>query len=188
MLHQGPIAARSRQAIVTRQRFSFAGALVFAGLLPFALRVLVLPDPAYFQTTVNALVANLLAVVLATWIRLSVQTFPGTRSGTLIAPSIIVAHATVVTLLLMTRLPYDRLGLFVGFAAHLIWVTGLYIAVHRRVRRRFAIVPCGGVDPAGDGARRGHQRREVGPPIGIDRGRDGDDIDVGASAAGRVGG
>ena len=146
MLHQGPIAARSRQAIVTRQRFSFAGALVFAGLLPFALRVLVLPDPAYFQTTVNALVANLLAVVLATWIRLSVQTFPGTRSGTLIAPSIIVAHATVVTLLLMTRLPYDRLGLFVGFAAHLIWVTGLYIAVHRRVRRRFAIVPCGGVE------------------------------------------
>ena len=45
---------------------AFAGALVFAGLLPFALRVLVLPDPAYFQTTVNALVANLLAVVLAT--------------------------------------------------------------------------------------------------------------------------
>ena len=49
MLHQGPIAARSRQAIVTRQRFSVAGALVFAGLLPFALRVLVLPDPYCFR-------------------------------------------------------------------------------------------------------------------------------------------
>ena len=46
MLHQGPIAARSRQAIVTRQRFAFAGALGFAGLLPLALRVVVLPAPA----------------------------------------------------------------------------------------------------------------------------------------------
>ena len=146
MLHQGPIVSRPRQALVTRQRFAIFGALVFAGLAPLALRVLLFPDPEYFHTTVNALYANLAAVVVATWIRLSVQTFPGTRSGTLIAPSIIVAHAAVVTLLLMTRLPYDRLALLAGFIAHLVWITGLHIAVHRRVRGRFAVVPVGSVD------------------------------------------
>ena len=146
MLHQGPITARPRQALVTRQRFSLFGAVIFAVIMPFAIRSLFLPDPAYFNTTLNALIANFLAVVLATWIRLSVQTFPGTRSGTLIAPSIIVAHATIVTLLLMARLPYDRFALLLGFAAHLVWVTGLDVAVHRRIRRRFAVVPWGAVD------------------------------------------
>ena len=145
MLHQGPITARPRQALVTRQRFAIFGALVLTGLVPFVMRVLFLPDPAYFQTTLNSLTANLLAVVLASWIRLSVQTFPGTRSGTLIAPSIIVAHATIVTLLLMARLPYDRFGLLLGFAIHLVWVTGLHITVHRHVRRRFAVVPHGAI-------------------------------------------
>jgi lipopolysaccharide/colanic/teichoic acid biosynthesis glycosyltransferase len=52
----------------------------------------------------------------------------------------------VVTLLLMARLPYDRLGLFAGFIVHLVWITGLHLAVHRRVRRKFAVVPVGAID------------------------------------------
>jgi lipopolysaccharide/colanic/teichoic acid biosynthesis glycosyltransferase len=141
-----PVAARSRQALVTRQRFALAGALVVAAFLPFVLRVLLLPDPDYFSTSQVSLVANVGAVIIATWIRLSVGTFPGTRSGTLIAPSIATAHGIVLALLLMTRLPYDRLGILMGFIAHLVWVIGLHLAVHRRIRRRFAVVPWGAVD------------------------------------------
>lgn len=136
----------SRQALVTRQRFAFAGALIVAGALPFLLRVAVLPDPAFFNTSQVSFLANLTAVVIATWIRLSVGTFPGTRSGTLIAPAIATAHGIVLALLLMTRLPYDRLGILLGFVAHLVWAVGLHLAVHRRVRRRFAVVPWGNVD------------------------------------------
>ena len=88
MLHQRPPVMRSRQALVTRQRFAFAGALMVAAMLPFLLRFLVLPDPAYFNTSQVSLIANVTAIVIATWIRLSVGTFPGTRSGTLIAPSV----------------------------------------------------------------------------------------------------
>jgi lipopolysaccharide/colanic/teichoic acid biosynthesis glycosyltransferase len=146
MLHQGPLVTRSRQALVTRQRFAFAGALVIAALLPFLLRLTVLPDPAYVATSKASLVANIAAIVIATWIRLSVGTFPGTRAGTLIAPAVVVAHGVVLALLLMTRLPYDRLGILTGFIAHMVWGVGLHIAVHRRVRRRFAVVPCGNVD------------------------------------------
>ncbi len=136
----------SRQALVTRQRFALVGAIVVAAILPFVLRMVVRPDPAYFNTSQISLIANFTAVVIATWIRLSVGTFPGTRSGTLIAPSIATAHGVVLALLLMSRLPYDRLGILTGFIAHLVWVIGLHIAVHRRIRRRFAVVPCGTVD------------------------------------------
>jgi len=146
MLHQGPLVTRSRQALVTRQRFAFAGALVVAGLLPFLLRVVAFPDPAFVTTSKVSLVANLSAVVIATWIRLSVGTFPGTRAGTLIAPAVAASHGVVLALLLMSRLPYDRLGILTGFVAHLVWAIGLHLAVHRRVRRRFAVVPVGTVD------------------------------------------
>ena len=145
MGYQGSVAIRSRQALVTRQRFAFAGAVVAAAILPFVLRLVVLPDPAYFNTSQVSLIANFAAIVIGTWIRLSVGSFPGTRSGTLIAPSIAAAHGVVLALLLMTRLPYDRLGILIGFVAHLVWAIGLHVAVHRRIRRRFAVVPCGTV-------------------------------------------
>ena len=137
---------RSRQAWVTRQRFAFGGAVVVAAILPFILRLVVLPDPRYFNTSQISLIANFTAIVIATWIRMSVGTFPGTRSGTLIAPSIAAAHGIVLALLLMTRLPYDRLGILTGFIAHLVWAIGLHVSVHRKVRRRFAVVPCGTID------------------------------------------
>ncbi len=149
MRHQRPPVMRSHQALVTRQRFAFAGALVVAAVLPFLLRLLVLPDPAYFNTSQISLIANVTAIVIATWIRLSVGTFPGTRSGTLIAPSIAAAHGVMLALLLMTRLPYDRLGILTGFIAHMVWAIGLHLAIHRRVRRRFAVVPCGMVHHLG---------------------------------------
>jgi lipopolysaccharide/colanic/teichoic acid biosynthesis glycosyltransferase len=136
---------RSHQALVTRQRFAIFGAIVVAAILPFLIRLLFLPDPAFFYTSEVSLIGNLLAIAIATWIRLSIGTFPGTRGGTLIAPAIAAAHGMVLALLLMTRLPYDRLGILVGFIAHLLWIVGLYLSVHRRIRRRFAVVPIGNI-------------------------------------------
>lgn len=63
---------------------------------------------------------------------MSVGTFQGTRSGTLIAPSLAAAHGIVLALLLMTRLPYDQLGILTGFGAHLVWAIGLHVSVHRK--------------------------------------------------------
>jgi hypothetical protein len=146
MAHQGRAMRRSRQALVTRQRFALVGAIVVGAILPFVLRMVVAPDPEYSNTSEISLVANVTAILIATWIRLSVGTFPGTRSGTLIAPSIAAAHGIVLALLLMSRLPYDRLGILTGFLGHLVWIIGLHITVHRRIRRRFAVVPCGTVD------------------------------------------
>ena len=146
MHYSSPLSRRSGPALVTRQRFGLIGAVVVASVIPFLLRLTVIPDPAYVETSKISFAANFSSIIIATWIRLSVGTFPGTRAGTLIAPAVAASHGVVLAFLLMTRLPYDRLGILLGFLLHLVWAVGLHLAVHRRVRRRFAVVPFGAVD------------------------------------------
>jgi lipopolysaccharide/colanic/teichoic acid biosynthesis glycosyltransferase len=143
MLHTPPTTLRTQRRFISRQRFNLLGALVATALLPFLLRAIVLPKDTFYAASINALIFNSLAVLLAFWTRLSIETYPGNRSTHVILPSIVLAHATIVTVLLMTRLPYDRLALLVGFAAHILWGYSLYFAVQRYIRHRIAIVPYG---------------------------------------------
>src|SRR5919106_6309856 len=121
MLHAPPTTLRTQRRFIARQRFNLLGALVATALLPFLLRAIILPEDAFFASSINALICNTLAVLIAFWARLSIETYPGNRSTHVILPSIVLAHATVVTILLMTRLPYDRLALVAGFVAHILW-------------------------------------------------------------------
>ena len=146
MLHAPPTTLRTQRRFIARQRFNLLGALVAVALLPFLLRAVILPRDAFYAASINALIGNSLAVLIAFWVRLSIETYPGNRSTHVILPSIVLAHAVIVTGLLMTRLPYDRLALVVGFAIHIIWAYGLYLAVHRLIRHRIAIVPFGDVE------------------------------------------
>ena len=45
----------------------------------------------------------------------------------------------------LTRFPYDRLGLLGGFLLHVVWLQLLYVYAERNVRRRFAVVPYGNI-------------------------------------------
>jgi lipopolysaccharide/colanic/teichoic acid biosynthesis glycosyltransferase len=146
MLHVPPTTLRTQRRFIARQRFNLLGALVAVALLPFLLRALILPVDAFYAASLNALMFNALAVAIAFWTRLSIETYPGNRSTHVILPSIVLAHASIVTILLMARLPYDRLALLAGFVAHILWGYGLYFAVQRYIRHRIAIVPFGGVE------------------------------------------
>ncbi|HEX6217864.1 MAG TPA: sugar transferase [Sphingomicrobium sp.] len=147
MLQVRPGRAESRQSFFLRRRFEFLGALLVAALVPWAgMRWLITDttfDAAVFH---NSLIANALAICMALWIRISVSTYPGIRAGQLIVPAVVAAHATMVTLLLLSRLPYHRPSLAIGFLLHLVWAMGLYVFVQRRVRPRIAMVPFGAVD------------------------------------------
>jgi lipopolysaccharide/colanic/teichoic acid biosynthesis glycosyltransferase len=145
MLHAPPTTLRTQRRFIARQRFNLLGALVAVALLPFLLRAVILPQDTFYAASVNALIGNILAVTAAFWIRLSIETYPGNRSTHVILPSIVLAHAIIVTGLLLTRLPYDRLALVAGFVAHILWSYGLYVSVHRLIRYRIAIVPFGDV-------------------------------------------
>ena len=146
MLHTPPTTLRTQRRFIARQRFHLLGALVATALLPFILRAIILPQDAFYSSSINALIFNTMAVLVAFWTRLSIETYPGNRSTHVILPSIILAHAGIVTVLLLTRLPYDRLALVAGFIAHIMWSYGLYFSVQRYIRHRIAIVPFGEVE------------------------------------------
>ena len=146
MLHAPPTSLRTQRRFIARQRFNLLGALVAAALLPFLMRGLILPQDMFYEASINALIFNSLAVLIAFWTRLSIETYPGNRSTNVILPSIVLAHATIVTVLLLARLPYDRLALVAGFACHILWGYGLYFSVQRFIRHRIAIVPFGDVE------------------------------------------
>ena len=147
MLQNVPLKSSGKLPFVLRRRFEFGGALLLAALVPWAgSRWLISDatfDPAVFS---NSLVANVLAICLALWIRISVSTYPGIRAGQVVIPAVFVAHATLLTLLVLSRLPYHRPSLALGFALHLVWAFAIYYFVSRRLRPKIAIVPVGAID------------------------------------------
>jgi lipopolysaccharide/colanic/teichoic acid biosynthesis glycosyltransferase len=146
MLHAPPTTLRTQRRLVARQRFNLLGALVAVALLPFLIRAAVLPEDTFYEASINALIFNTLAVVIAFWIRLSIETYPGNRSTHVIWPSIIASHGLMLAVLLFTRLPYDRLALMTGAMFHLLWAYWLHFAVRRYIRHCIAIVPFGDVE------------------------------------------
>ena len=63
-----------------------------------------------------------LAIAIAFWMRLSIETYPGIRSAYVILPTALTGHGVIVVAFLLTRLPYDRLALGGGFIIHVLWL------------------------------------------------------------------
>ncbi len=144
MRHEQLAQRKSRRSLFTRRRFQLVGALLVAALLPYFLRYFNFPD---FRLeglrSSNALVGNVAAVVIAMWMRLSIETYPGIRSTNVILSATVAAHLVVVLYFFVTQLGYDRLGLSLGFVFHVIWNYTVYLLGERRTRPRIAIVPFG---------------------------------------------
>lgn len=148
MLQAVPVRpSAKRQRFILRRRFELIGAIVLVALLPWVgLRWLI--TDASFSATVfhHSLYANLFAVVVALWIRMSVETYPGIRAGQTIFPAVLAGHALALGALVLLRLDYHRPSLFLGLILHLTWAFGMYFFVARHVRPLIAIVPFGQVD------------------------------------------
>src|SRR5436305_13353238 len=133
---------RAAPSFLIRRRFQFAGALLVGAVLPWSARW-VLPGRLFEAASLNTLIGNFLAVTLAFWTRLSIETYPGIRRSSVILPAALTGHGVVVVWFVLTRFPSDRLGLAAGFLLHVAWLYLLYIRAERRVRRRIAVVPFG---------------------------------------------
>ena len=144
MRHDPPVRLM-KQPLFTRRRFQFAGALLIGAMLPFAVRGTVLPGLFGEPASVNGLIGNAVAIAIAFWMRLSIETYPGIRSTYVILPTALTGHGIVVVAFLLTRLPYDRLALGAGFGLHVLWVYLIALYSERRIQQRIAIVPFGAV-------------------------------------------
>lgn len=128
-MRRQPAAGRER-SILTRRRFQYAGALLIGALVPWSLRW-VLPGTLVEAATLNGLTGNVVAISIALWMRLSIETYPGIRRAYVILPSALTGHGLVVVWFVATRFPYDRLGLLAGFVLHVLWLYLLYINAER---------------------------------------------------------
>jgi lipopolysaccharide/colanic/teichoic acid biosynthesis glycosyltransferase len=133
-------------SVLVRKRFQFAGALLIGTGLPWILRGPILPGEMFEAASLNALVGNAIAVIIAFWTRLSIETYPGIRRSSVILPAALTGHGIVVVWFVLTRFPYDRVALAAGFLLHVSWLYLLYVYAERKVRRRIAIVPFGATD------------------------------------------
>jgi len=133
-------------SVLRRKRFQFVGALAVATLIPWFARGPVLPGTMFEPATLNSLAGNIAAVIIAFWTRLSIETYPGIRRSSVILPAALTGHGIAVVWFLLTRFPYDRVGLAAGFFLHVAWLYVLYIRAERKLRRRIAVVPFGAID------------------------------------------
>ena len=138
-----PTTAGSRSSLFTRRRFQFIGALVLGAIVPWSLRGSVLPGTMTEAASVNTLFGNMIAIVIAFWMRLSIETYPGIRRSYVIFPAALTGHGLVLTWFALTRYPYDRVALAAGFFLHIFWLYVLYVFAQRNIRRRIAVVPYG---------------------------------------------
>jgi lipopolysaccharide/colanic/teichoic acid biosynthesis glycosyltransferase len=129
-------------SLLTRKRFQFAGALVIGALLPWLARA-PLPGELLEPASVNGLMGNAVAIAIAFWTRLSIETYPGIRRSYVIFPSALTGHGLIVVWFVLTRFPYDRVGLLAGFLLHVFWLYLIYVYAERNVLRRIAVVPFG---------------------------------------------
>ena len=147
MFQSVPNDTSNKLAFVLRRRFEFGLTLVLAALLPWAFSRWWITDTTFDAAVFhNSLIANVLAICLALWIRISVSTYPGIRAGQIVLPAVFVAHSTMLILLVLARIPYHRPSLALGFAIHLVIAFAIYFFVSRRLRPRIAIVPVGNTD------------------------------------------
>jgi lipopolysaccharide/colanic/teichoic acid biosynthesis glycosyltransferase len=116
--------------------------MILAALLPLLWRLVVTPE-ALWISTFNAFWANIVAVALALWLRLSVEPYPGIRSSLVILPTCAAAHAVVLAFFFFTRLPYDRTAFLAGFILHVAWFYIVYFLVQRRTIMQIGVVPFG---------------------------------------------
>ena len=137
---------RAAPSFLIRKRFQFAGAVLFGALMPWFARGPLLPGKMFEAASLNTLVGNAVAVAIAFWMRLSIETYPGIRRSSVILPAALTGHGVAVVWFVLTRFPYDRVGLAAGFFLHVAWLYLLYIRAERKVRRRIAVVPFGATD------------------------------------------
>lgn len=142
MLTFTPVSHVRRVSWLGRRRVQLLGAVLLAAVWPLALRVIFTPE-ALWVSSFNAFWANVVAVTLALWLRLSVEPYPGIRSSLVILPTCAAAHAAVLAFFFFTRLPYDRIAFIAGFALHVAWFYIVYFAVQRRTILQIGVVPLG---------------------------------------------
>lgn len=116
-------------ALPSRKPFPLIFAICVSAFLPYLVRVLALPEQAPMALHNQALIANIAAVLIGTWILRNVGTYPGVESTGYTLPAFASSYGIILALLIVGRFEYNRVILITGF---ILSVITFYVALFRK--------------------------------------------------------
>lgn len=137
---------RSKSGNWHRFRFQLAGALLFAALLPYLVRIATLTGPNPPGQIGQTLVGSVCAIVAGTWLFRNLSTYPGVEASAYIVPSFSLSYATTLFVFFLGRFDYNRGILLAGFLISIVWFYIVYSRMNRQQALRIGLVPFGAVD------------------------------------------
>lgn len=129
-----------------RRDVQFAGAILFAAILPFAVAAAVEPSLLQLSLFPVSFLGDAIGIMMGFWLFRNLIAFPGIRASYYVLPVFSSTFAAIFAIFFMVRLQYSRPLLLAGFAIAVIWFYTVYFMIQRRQRLRIAVVPFGKVD------------------------------------------
>lgn len=124
--------------------------LLIAGFIcvvsPYLLVTANLPEGWREIAARNTAIASGVALVAGYWLQQSVSNLPGTRESSGIIPGFFASFALAFMVILLFRIEYSRLMMFVGFGLAVLWFFTVYALTQRKTRLVLGIVKGGRVD------------------------------------------
>ncbi len=135
--------------IFRRQRIQLGGALLFAIVLPFFIRINfpILGTESDYALAVSG---NIIAVVLGHYILRSLTVYPGIVAGFYVLPSFVISYSLVLIVFWIFRLDYSRFLFVTGFPTCITWYFLISTWLQKTQSHRFGIVPFGRVETLHD--------------------------------------
>jgi lipopolysaccharide/colanic/teichoic acid biosynthesis glycosyltransferase len=139
--------ASARRTLWHRVRFQLGIGLLFAAILPYAVRYqLEFRLTADIDSLHNSLIGTVVALIGGYYFFRRVSHYPGVRASYHILPSFAVAYGAVLIFFLFARLDYSRLHFLASFLLCVFWYYVVYFKLQRQQRLRIGVVPFGEVE------------------------------------------
>lgn len=126
-----------------RLRYQLGGALLFAIVLPYLIRLMMIDSAAQMVPINQSLYGSVLATLVATALFRNVVTYPGVEKSAYVLPAFTLSYAILLLVFIMTRLDYNRTMLVSGYTLSIIWFLVLYSRRHRSAVLRIGVLPFG---------------------------------------------
>lgn len=138
--------ASARRTLWHRVRFQLGIGLLFAAVLPYAVRFQFESRlAADIDSLNNSLIGTVVALIGGYYFFRRVSHYPGVRASYHIIPSFAVAYGVMLILFLFARLDYSRLHFLASFLLCVFWYYVVYFKLQRQHRLRIGVVPFGQV-------------------------------------------
>lgn len=131
-------------------RFQLSGALLFAGILPYIIRLLTFESGADVELHTQTLGIVCLSTCLGYWFIRNFVTYPGVEKTGYILTSFAISYGIFAFILIIARVEYSRFMLFCGMIMSILWFYFIGTYASRRSSYCVGLAPLGDPTPMPD--------------------------------------